>query len=103
MQHDIRCVGCNLGRTAEFTSKIILAIHGALSVADVARRARSRRRCGRAELGPGADVAHTASSAGHRMNGRLGRAVSALAAMEATGGLTKQRPVRPDPPQTWEG
>ncbi len=35
MQHDSRCVGCNLGRTAEFTSKIILAIHGALSVADV--------------------------------------------------------------------
>jgi hypothetical protein len=57
MQHDSRCVGCNLGRTAEFTSKIILAIHGALSVADVARRAWSRRRCGRAELGPGADVA----------------------------------------------
>ena len=37
------------------------------------------------------------------MNGRLGRAVSVLAAMEATGGLTKQRPVSPVPPQTWEG
>ena len=48
MQRDSRCVGCNLGRTAEFTSKIILAIHGALSPgADVAG----------AEPGPGADVA----------------------------------------------
>jgi hypothetical protein len=62
----VRCVGCNLGRTAEFTSKIILAIHG------------------------------------HRMNARLGRAASALAAMSANGCLTKQRPARLGG-VTWDG